>query len=236
MFRRFLAVTANLPGLIFVLVGPVIGLLQGHLKYPDVLLSDLMAVPSYKEVIGCQTITCLAVAIYLWLEVLRYTRKRAPAEVHRSLDVMVVLLVFVIFPGDLLVVFFPFEEIGLYWFLHCLGAAMVFAAMAGMGFTYIKFVAPVLNKFEIVPKQDAFCRRMSCSLVCLFMVIAACVRPFHMADPARWGWLMLAIEIVFSLIGLLATVLGNWQTLGEMDRTDSVAFEAVPAGKSSKRD
>merc|ERR1712156_1207806 len=125
------------------------------------------------------------------MEVLRFTRAKAPVEVHRPLDVMIVLLVFVIF---------PFEEIGLYWFLHCLGAAMVFAAMAGVGFTYIVFVAPTLNKLGLVPKQDAFCRRMSCALVCVFMVIAAAVRPFHMADPHRWGWAMLGIEIVFSLV------------------------------------
>merc|ERR1719433_2617789 len=68
------------------------------------------------------------------------------------------------------------------------------------------YVAPTLNKLGIVPAQDAFCRKGACGLVCVFMLIAAAVRPFHMADPHTWGWVMLGIEIVFSLIGLLSTV------------------------------
>jgi len=227
MFRRFLGVFGNLPGLFIIIFGPLVGIMQGHLKHPDVLISDLMSVPAYKEIFGCVAITNSAVNIYLWIEVLRYTRGRAPANVHKSIDVMITLLVFLIFPGNLLVVFFPFEEIGLFWFLHCLGAAMVFGSMAGIGFVYLFYVSPTLTEHNLVPKEDAWYRKMACIMVCVLCVAGMAVRPFHIANPANWSWTLLVIEVLFSLIGILASVVANWRTLGELDKVEPVAFGEV---------
>merc|ERR1711920_1118794 len=127
-------------------------------------------------------------------------------------------------------------EIGLYWFLHCLGAAIVFAAAAGVGLIDNMWVAPALSKHDIVPKEDACYRRGAGIAVMSLCLVAAAVRPFHFADPHAWSWVMLALEVVFCCVGMLGTVLCNWRTLGEMDRVDPVAFAASPASEKGRTD
>lgn len=222
MNRQVISAAGNLPGVLIVLVGPVVGMLYGHLHYPEVLISDLMNLPIYREVFGCALLLTAAVDIYLWVEVLRYSRNQAirlsRPDLVRPINVMLYLLVVCTLPGLLMVIFFPFEEFGLYWFLHCVGAAMVFAAMAGVGFVYVTFVAPAMNMLGIVPKDDAWYRRLASIMVCVLMVIGAGVRPFHLIDPAGWSWPLLMVEVLFCLTGMLASVLGNWRTFGELDR------------------
>merc|ERR1719336_2931890 len=101
MFRQFLSIVGNVPGILLVVAGPFIGMLQGNLRYPDILLSHLMEVPSYKSVVGLTFITVSAVSVYIWMEAFRYTRARSPPELHRAHDVITSLLVFGFFPGML---------------------------------------------------------------------------------------------------------------------------------------
>lgn len=239
MFRKTLGVVGNLPGLALVIFGPIVGLLQGHLKYPEVLISHLMAAPAYKGVFGVVSVSTSASNIYLWIEVLRHMRAKSPDKLHSSIDIMLGFLVFGVFGGNLLVLFFNFEEIGgegwgLESFLHCAGAAIVFASIAGTGFVYMFFCASTLDKLGVVPKEDAWYRKVACILVCLLAAVGAIVRPFHLADPHAWGWAMLAVEVLFCLVGILATILGNLQTLTEMDLKDPVGFAARPAGKKQR--
>lgn len=231
MFRQLLAVVGNLPGLLLVTAGPFVAMLQGHLKYPEILVSDLMNVPCYKAVTGVVFTTTLAVNIYLLIESARHTRSRSPPELNRPGDVMISLVVFCAFPGVLFTIFFPFEEIGLEWFLHCLGAFMVFTAAAGMGFIYLVWCAPTLNKLELVPKEDARYRQCAGIAIFVVVVVGGAVRPFHFADPHTWAWVMLAVEVAFAMIAILAMMLGSWRTLAQMDRTDPVAYTASSVSK-----
>lgn len=235
MFRKTIGVIGNLPGLFIVIFGPFVAMMQGYLKYPDVLLSHMMSIPAYKGVFGVVNVATSASNIYLWVEVLRHTRAKSPDKLHLPIDIMLALLVFGVFGGNLLVIFFNFEEIGgegwgLESFLHCAGAAIVFASIAGVGFVYLFFLASTLDQLGVVPKEDAWYRKGACISVCLLAAAGAAVRPFHLADPHTWGWAMLAVEVFFSLVGILATIFGNLRTLTEMDLKDPVGF-SYSAGK-----
>lgn len=219
--------------MLLILLGPMVGVLRGDVRYPEVLISDLLNLPVYKEVFGVVLLFTATVDIFMWVEVLRCTRSQAPPELTRPINAMLYLLVACTLPGLLMVIFFPFEEFGLCWFLHCVGAAMVFAGMAAAGFTYVNFVAPGLSKLDIVPKADEFFRRWACVLVCITMVAGAAVRPFHVLNPASCAWTMLGVEMLFCLIGMLASLLGNWQTFCQLDRAGPVA---LAARKTSKAD
>jgi len=233
MFRQLLGVVGTLSGLGCLACLPV-AMLRGDLHHPDILLSDLMKAPGYREVVCFALLIGCAANIYLMIEALRYLRGRASWEVAWSIDVAVCLQV-CIFPAFLLVVFFPFGEVGLHWFLHCVGCLLTFVAIAGAGFVYVFFIAPKLSKSHIVPKEDAWYRRWCGISVCSLVVVAAGVRSLHFADNAGWAWSLLAVEIGFCALWNLASVLGNWQTLGEMDRTDPVAFAACSSGEEMNR-
>jgi len=232
MYRRFLSVAGNLPGVLLILLGPMVGVLRGDVRYPEVLISDLMNLPVYKEVFGFGLLFTAAVDIVMWVEVLRYTRSQAPPELTRPINAMLFLMVACTLPGLLMVVFFPFEEFGLCWFLHCVGAAIVFAGMAGVGFTYVTFVAPGLSKLDVVPKSDEFFRRWASILVCITMVAGAAVRPVHLLNPTSCSWTMLGVEMIFCLIGMLASVLGNWQTFCQLDRAGPGALANPQTSKA----
>ena len=213
-------------------MGPMVGVLRGDVRHPEVLISDLMNLPVYQEVFGVVLLFTATVDIFMWVEVLRCTRSQAPPELTRPINAMLYLLVACTLPGLLMVVFFPFEEFGLCWFLHCVGAAIVFAGIAGVGFTYVNFVAPGLSKLDVVPKADDFFRRCASILVCITMVVGAAVRPFHLLNPTSCSWIMLGVEMLFCLIGMLASVLGNWQTFCQLDRAGTGALAARQTSKA----
>jgi len=227
-----MSVAGNLPGLLLILLGPMVGILRGDVQYPEVLISDLLNLPVYKDVFGFVLLFTAAVDIFMWVEVLRYTRSQAAPELTRPINAMLYLLVACTLPGLLMVIFFPFEEFGLCWFLHCVGAAIVFAGMAGMGFTYVNFVAPGLSKIDVVPRADEFFRRCASVLVCITMLAGAAVRPIHILHPTSCSWIMLGVEMVFCLIGMLASVLGNWQTFCQLDRAGPGALAAPQTSKA----
>merc|ERR1719387_3417697 len=97
------------PALLFVTLGPIMGIALGQLEYPNILLSDLMLLETYSGVSTFTLTNASAATAFIWLDVFRHQRRLLP-EVSAEIDCIVMCVAFLAFPGLLMACAFTYSE------------------------------------------------------------------------------------------------------------------------------
>jgi hypothetical protein len=221
-FRQIILLSSIVPVLLFFTLGPAIGIWIGDIKYPDVLLSDLMLLEKYAGLSTFTLTTANAATTFIWLDIFRHQRRMIP-EVSAEIDAVVMCVAFLSFPGLLMACAFGFSEHSpLIFFAHCLGAFMAFVGGGLAALVYFFRVSPWAKKRGTEHPMDAWWRRKHSFMLVVQGLVAGGVRIGHIQDKEGWCIPMLLSEVGFgvNIFGLSLT--GCWRYASEFDRKDPI--------------
>lgn len=227
----------TLPMIMIVCFMPFIGLYNGDVQLPDILLSDLYASkPIYAAFFLFGYCSCASTAAFSFVEYSRFLREKSK-KLGVPAGLISVLLIFVILPNLYLLLGFQFEETheegqNFYldiwakpwsqlvpWFIHVVSATILFISFGLCSAVYLVFIYPHIKDGATEPMADVISKKWFCSSLATIVPIAAFVRILHITH-SRYVWaipLLLGEISMISIAGMLVMV-GNMETMKLMDK------------------
>merc|ERR1712070_735218 len=110
--------------------------------------------------------------------------------------------------------------------IHCLSATVVFNSFALIAALYLIFVFPVLDealkfkntRIQLENATDLKWKIRCCYSLCYFLPLAFFVRVFHITHSVTfWAYPLLFVELFFVQITMTGLLLGNYNTMKEID-------------------
>ena len=234
-FRQLILLCSIAQAVAFLTLGPAIAFALGHLKYPNILLSDLMLLDMYSGLSTFSLTIASAATAFVWLDVFRHMRRAMP-EASAELDCTVMCVTFLAFPGITMALSFSFsEENPWVFFAHCFGTAMAFVGCGLASLVWIFRVAPIAAKRGAEHPWDAWWRRKHCFWLIVQACVAGAVRFFHLRNKAGWCLPLLLCEVGFGVNVFTLAVTGNWNHAREYDRMDPIMFSPIRSDPAERR-
>jgi hypothetical protein len=231
--RVFITFWAGLPGLLAVTVAPPFLIYSGVVKFPDILISDMInSTPLcrslYTTALGFSCFCC----ILSWTETIRFLKMRTThAELRRALDQLLATVWLVVCPATMLCVSFLFEETEgvvpdtvndfIQWFMHVVSAAFIFIGFFTTGALYLVHIGPVTRILQLETEDAIRLKTWQGKGLVVIVLAATPVRLLHMARfKEAMAYPLLAIEVAALVLANCSTVWGNYDILAHLDATE----------------
>jgi hypothetical protein len=221
-FRALFFIVGSLPGLALVTIVPVIALIFGHIKIPDILISDLMiASPHFESMYNWGFNQAAATNILTFLEVARYfkTHPIASEELQEMSGRLVWWYCVAACPGLVLLTAFNFDGFG--YLIHAAGTVVYFIGAIGCVQAFYRACIEARRLGMPYPSNFDFNALKTFAIaIVVCAVVSLIVRWFHVQDRATWCYPMVIMECLTITCGVTATLVASLRLLMHLDATD----------------